>query len=554
MTFPRSVASVFVILSAAHVMLTGDGAVFSADHSGQAARIVRSSGEVDRLIDERLQEDRFESSPVSDDSEFLRRVTLDLTGRIPTYDEAVEFLVSDDPQKRQQLIDDLLERESYGLHFGAIWRELIEPRETGSKKGPRDTFSPWMAEQFNANRGWNEIVAELLTVEGRIRELPQSQFILANSHDFEPQPNMLADATARLFWGIQLGCAECHDHPYAPWKQPDFWATAAFFSRLRKGYSDGKNPQGWTLTEARPNDDFSRKFTKLMAAEDVAGPAIVVPTAGGKLADGVVKARFLGGDETGWTDNGPFRERFAEWATSSDHPWFAANAVNRMWAHLFGRGLVMPLDDQRADNPGSHPQLMKLLSDEFVQSDFDLKYLIRVICNSDAYQRTSRPLPTNRDDTTLFSHMAVKVVSPGALYDSLSVVLYPVAPKGGAKKGPPPARLNPIPGVDRDEFVKFFTARPDDNVAGIVNQGIPQFLRLMNGPALNNTRPGLQRFLKGRDHDDVINALFLAAYSRRPSDSESNLLQEFLDDSEETEPAAGLLWALLNSSEFVLNH
>ncbi len=446
-----------LVVLAAGLLTSGPATEAASPRLADFAGVVAS---VDRLVDEQLRKDGIESSPIADDSEFLRRVTLDLTGRIPTYDEAVEFLSSDDPQKRRRLIDDLLEREAYGLHFGAIWRELIEPRETSSKKGPRDTFSPWLAEQFNANRGWNGIVAELLTVEGRIRDLPQSQFILANSQDFEPQPNMLTDATARLFWGIQLGCAECHDHPYAPWKQPDFWATAAFFSRLRKGYSDGKNPQGWTLTETRPDEEFSRKFTKLMAAEDVAGPAIVVPTAGGKLADGVVKARFLGGDETGWTDNGPFRERFAEWATSADHPWFAANTVNRMWAHLFGRGLVMPLDDQRADNPGAHPQLMKLLADEFVQSGFDLKHLIRVICNSNAYQRTSRPLPANKDDITLFSHMAVKVVSPGALHDSLSVVLYPVAPKGGAKKGSPPARLNPIPGVDRDEFVKFFTARP----------------------------------------------------------------------------------------------
>ncbi len=527
----------------------------SADEGrAEDAEVANVARSVDQLIDRRLEQESVPASPGADDSEFMRRATLDLTGRIPTYDEAVEFLASDDPHKRRKLIDDLLSRESYGLHFAAIWRELIEPRETGSKKGPRDTFSPWLSAQFNDNRGWNEIVAELLTVEGRIREQPQSRFILSNSENFEPRPNMLTDSTARLFWGIQLRCAECHDHPFAPWKQSEFWATAAFFSRLRKGYGDGKNPQGWTLTETRPDEPISRKFTKLMAADGVAGPAIVVPTVGGQMADVVVKARFLGGDETGWTDNGPFRQRFAEWATSPDHPWFAANAVNRMWAHLFGRGLVTPLDDQRADNPGTHPQLLKLLTNEFVESGFDLKHLIRVICSSDGYQRTSQPLPMNRNDDALFSHMSVKVMSPGALHDSLSVVLYPVAPKPGARKKPLPSRLNPIPGVDRREFVRFFAARPDDNVASIVNQGIPQFLRLMNGPALNDTPPGLRRFLNGRDRTEAIEALFLAAYSRRATAEESKRAREFLDTSQEAEPTTGLLWALLNSSEFVLNH
>lgn len=529
------------------------GSVANAQ-SNEPDRVQLVAQSVDRLVDKRLQLDSLPASPPSDDSEFLRRVTLDLTGRVPTYDESVKFLASDDPGKRRKLIDDLLAREAYGLHFAAIWRELIEPRETGSKKGPRDTFSPWLARQFNSNRGWNKIVADLLTAEGRIRDRPQSRFILANSENFEPQPNMLTDSTARLFWGIQLRCAECHDHPFAPWKQTEFWATAAFFSRLRKGYGDGKNPQGWTLTETRPDEPLSQKFTKLLAADDVAGPAIVVPSAAGELADGVVRARFLGGDETGWTDDGPFRQRFAAWATSPDHPWFAANAANRMWAHLFGRGLVTPLDDQRVDNPGSHPQLLKLLAAELVESGFDLKHLIRIICNSNAYQRTSRPLAKNKNDNALFSHMSVKVISPGALHDSLSVVLYPVAPKTGSGTKPPPARLNPIPGVDRREFVRFFAARPDDNVASIVNQGIPQFLRLMNGPALNNTPPGVARFVKGRQRDDIVEALFLAAYSRRPTADEVKAASDFLDSSREAEPAAGLLWVLLNSSEFVLNH
>jgi hypothetical protein len=517
--------------------------------------IISNEREVAAQVD-RLKAEAIPASPLADDAEFLRRVTLDLTGCIPTFDEVVEFLESDDADKRSRWIDKLLRRESYGTHFASIWRELIEPRDTGSTKGGRDTFSPWLAQHFNRDRGWNQIVTGLLIVEGKIREQPQSRFILANSVDFEPQPNLLADATARLFWGVQLRCAECHDHPFAPWKQTDFWSTAAFFSRLRKGYTDGKNPQGWTLTETKPDEPISRKFTKLMAAPNAAGPAIVVPDAGGKLAEVVVKAKFLGGEQPNWSDDGPFRERFAEWATSKGNPYFAANAVNRLWAHLFARGLVNPLDEFHENNPPSHPELLKLLADEFIDSDFDMKHLLRVICNSRTYQRTSRPLPKNKADELLFSHMAVKVMSPGMLYDSLSVVLYPVAPKPGANEEPAAHRINPLPSVSRNEFVKFFAARPDENTASVVNQGIPQFLRLMNGPTLHGKLPGLNRFLNnGESESKKIESLYLAAYARKPSDDEVKLMVDYIRDySNPRQSLSGVLWALLNSGEFALDH
>ena len=152
-------------------------------------------------------------------------------------------------------------------HFATIWRELMLPRDNGMKGG-RDTFIPWLADEFNANRGWDRIVAAMLTAEGKIREAPQSGFIMANCENMEPQPNLLADATGRLFWGVQLHCAECHDHPFAKWKQEDFWGTAAFFSRLRKGYADGKNPIGWTLTESDATETASKEAPKVWAAPD----------------------------------------------------------------------------------------------------------------------------------------------------------------------------------------------------------------------------------------------------------------------------------------------
>jgi hypothetical protein len=435
-----------------------------------------------------------------------------------------------------------------------MWRELMLPRDNGVKGG-RDDFAPWLAEQFNRNRGWDRIVSDMLVAEGRIRDVPQAGFIMANSDNIEPQPDLIADATGRLFWGVQLRCAECHDHPFANWKQADFWGTAAFFGRLRKGYSDGKNPNGWMLTELPPDEPVSRQFPNLWAAPNVAGPAIVIPSAAGRAAGKIVQAKFLGGSETGWTDAGPFRERFARWATDGRNPWFAANAVNRLWAHFFTRGLVTPLDGLNGGYQPSHPALLALLGKELVDSGFDLKHVIRCVCNSHAYQRTSRPVVGNERDEKWLSHRRVTVMRPEELYDSVSTVLQPPARKGGAKSsGFERARM--LPGLPREEFVRFFASRADENEGSLVNQGIPQFLRLMNGPLVNATEAVRDRFVSpGKKADESIDIVYLAAYARRPSDEERRLVKEILlTPTDGQVGSAGLLWTLLNSAEFVMNH
>lgn len=507
---------------------------------------------IDYWVDAALASAHIPASQQADDAEFVRRVTLDLIGRVPTSDEASAFLASSDLRKRSRWIDDLLASPSYGEHFATIWRELMLPRDNGMKGG-RDEFVPWLAEQFARNRGWDRIVSDMLTVEGKMRDLPQAGFIMANSENLEPQPDLLADATGRLFWGVQLRCAECHDHPFANWKQGDFWGTAAFFSRLRKGYSDGKNPSGWTLTESPPDDPVSQQFAKPWAAPGIAGPAVLVPPAAGKSAGKVVKAKYLGGAETGWTDAGPFRERFAQWAVSARNPWFTANTVNRLWAHFFTRGLVMPMDGFNGENQPSHPKLLTMLRTELADSTFDLKHLIRCICNSRAYQRSSRLAPGNERDEKWFSHRLVKVMRPEMLYDSLSAVLQPPGRKGGAKSLSV-ERAQPLPGTPRDEFIRFFASRPDENEGSMVNQGIPQFLRLMNGPLLNAAQTTGLRFAK-QDAGDTIDAVYLAAYSRKPIQEERRTVQEFLAaPTNLPDPTAGLLWTLLNSAEFVTNH
>jgi hypothetical protein len=510
--------------------------------AGQAAPAEKPAGRdplvvaaaIDREIDRRLTGARIPTSPPADDAEFLRRATLDLTGRIPTLERTLSFLDDKDPKKRQLLIDKLLASREYGQHFGTVWRNRLAPPNPVSNKPQRDDFTPWLADQFNGGRGWHEIVTDLLTVEDDIAKKPQSAFVMANSENFQPQANLLAASTARLFLGVRLRCAECHDHPFASWKQQDFWATAAFFGRLR---NTSKKGPPFILTE-EPE------------AAAPPAPAITLPTGAGKAAGQVVRARFLGGDEPSLRDGVPLRPAFVAWLTAPENPYFAPALVNRMWAHFFGRGFVNPVDDFRDDNPPSHPELLRLLADEFRRSSFDLKHLARCICNSKAYHRTSRSRPGNERDAELFSRAGIKALSPEAFYDSLAVVYAPYKSGRFAAAGAKVPRLEP-----RDAFVRFFRAQGEAAEDGI-NQGIPQSLRRLNAEMFNQPAP-LIAFLVRKDlpRKEAVELLYLATLTRRPHAEEVDLMTVYLDRHRSMEEGyVGVLWILLNTGEFVLNH
>jgi hypothetical protein len=496
---------------------------------------------IDRELNKRLAEAKLPPSPQADDAEFLRRVHLDITGRIPSLARARSFLDSTDTDKRRKLIDELLVSGDFGQHFGTIWRNLIMPRGPIVEKNQGNSFGPWITEQFNRNRGWNEVVFDLLTAEGDTRSTPQASFIMANTENQQPQPNMIAAATTRLFLGVQLQCAECHDHPFSNWKQKDFWATAAFFARLRNG---GNKGGPITLTEvldttAQPEGKKGEGRLKITA-----GGGIVIPSSAGKGAGQIVNAKFLEGEPPVLDDQKPLRPVLAEWATSPSNKYFAQAFVNRLWGQFFGRGFVNPVDNFRDDQPPSHPELLRLLADEFKASGHDVKHLVRCICNSQAYQRMSRPLSENEGDTELFSHMAVKPLAPEALFDSLLLVINPMARTG--KEG----------GFgSRDEFVMHFRTQGDGE-AGEFTHGIPQFLRRLNGAAFNGGGPLVGLVARGgADKDEALDSLYLATLSRRPTAKERQLMSDYMAKKSRAEDGyAGVLWILLNSGEFVLNH
>jgi hypothetical protein len=501
---------------------------------------------IDRAWSKGLDEAKIAAAAEADDAEFLRRVTLDLTGRVPTWQQARAFLDNKDADKRRRLVDQLLAGPAFGQHFADVWRMLLAPPEEGAKPRP-DILSPWLADQLNRNRPWSDIVRELLTAEGSVR-IPELSFILTNSEMQRPKPEMLADATSRLFMGVELRCAQCHDHPFATWKQADFWSLAAFFSRTRPTTIKG-GPNLSILEHDKPLEDEK-------GLSPIKGAALIVPAQTGNESGKLVRARFPRGEALPENVPMPYRTRLVDWLTARDNPWFARAAVNRFWAQLFGRGLVMPLDGFDERNPASNPELLDTLAKEFADSGYDLKHLLRCLTLSKAYQRTS----AGRDPAALenFARMAVKPMGPEALYDSLAVVVLmrdkyekPTAGKPGGKGAPVQDGSLPL---SRDEFAKFFRSRGGD--PNVINQGIPQALKLLNGPILGGGSPLIDRLCNGNTtREEAIETLYLAAYARRPRPAEMELFTAYLaKQPRPREGYTGMLWALLNSSEFLVNH
>jgi hypothetical protein len=505
----------------------------------QAAEPVKVAADIDRAIDQRLAEAKLAASPAADDAEFCRRAYLDLTGRIPTIEQAVAFLDSRDANKRAKLIDELLASHHYGRHFAIIWSDLIVKRDENNIKLRPVKFKDWLADSFNKNRGWHEIVSDLLTSEGTADGSPPSLFILANRDMARVAPSKLVGTTANLFMGIQLQCAECHDHAFVKeWKRTDFWSLAAFFTKVRTegGPVMVAVQDKVTVTEAPPKGN--RKPS---------GPTIAIPSAtDSRKTVGSARAKYFLGEEAKLDDNITYRKPFAAWLTAPNNPYFARAAVNRMWAHFFARGLVNPIEDMRDDNAPSHPELLQALAKEFAESGYDLKQLIRCITLSRTYQRTSQPM--SNDDPTLFGHMAVKVMGAEVLYDSLCIAMGENRIDMGASR----SRDKTI--TDRDLFVQFFSTASQDDAATDFSFGIPQFLRLMNAAQFNKGGAVVDRLAKeNAPPEKVIEGLFLATLARRPTEGELKKVSAYVARKDSRTAYNSVLWILLNSAEFVCN-
>ncbi|HEV3145469.1 MAG TPA: DUF1549 and DUF1553 domain-containing protein [Gemmataceae bacterium] len=519
------------------------------------------AAQIDKIINGRLAEEKIPASPLADDAEFIRRASLDIRGRVPTMERTVAFLNDKDPDKRAKLIDEFLADSEYGEHFAIIWyHRIVKPDDDNRLLIAGNKLQDWLEDSFNQNHGWNKIAYEFLSASGDRDENPPTTFFLANvnanKNQYEPAPNKLTTASSRLFFGVKLECCECHNHPYNTMKQTDYWGVAAFFSNTHADHSSKKDAKAGitaTVHEGKPSMPGGGKKAKDVTTSHAAFGSIEIPDSKGKT----VRAKFLNAETPSVNAGQPLRPVLAKWLTSEQNPFFARALVNKLWANFFGRGIINPVDDMSDEDKATHPEILKLLSEEFVASGFDLKHLIRCICLSETYQRSSQALPSNKEDDKWYSHMKPKVMSADMLFDSLAVVLgHGMA--GEEARGKGQGQKKKLGGGPRAAFRKFFHAEADDDV-GVVEEymhGIPQALKLLNGPAISNTSEVVARIRKSADSQQkVIEGTYVTVLSRLPSEAEMQKLKEYAaKESNANKAYNDIAWALINSAEFVFNH
>ena len=536
-----------VALLAAILFLSGDWTADAADRTKTPpvggllavdARLdaVALAKHIDAALGKRLAAEKVEPSPRCDDAEFLRRVHLDIVGKIPTAEQAAAFLDSKDPAKRAKLIDDLLASKDYGRHMADIWQALLLPRNSDNRRlaAYYPNLVKWLEEQFNAGTGWDKMTRQLLTATGAVDKTGPAVYFLAN-----PTADKVTDNVTRMFLGIQLQCAQCHNHPFTDYKQTEYWGMASFFLHVRPNGNPkaaAKNGKSISIVEA-PNAKRRRKGAALPES------AMILPP------------KFLSGASPRVKAGQPVRPVLAEWLTASGNPFLARAMANRVWSQFMGRGIVSPVDDMHDASPSSHPELLADLARQFANSGFDVKHLVRAICLSDAYQRSAKPTEGNREaGPELYARQQVRPLTPEQLHDSLVQVVGTPQNKGKGKgKNKKPAagrgRNNP-----REVFVNFFGAE-DGADATEYQTGIPQVLQLMNSRRFNNASALGKIVNSSRGQAEIIENLYLTVLSRRPSRAEQERIAAYMGKNRDNrrEGLAGVLWALLNSSEFALN-
>jgi hypothetical protein len=507
-----------------------------ADRSRADAQAL--SARIDELIGIRLAKEKLAPAPMADDAEFFRRLSLDLNGRIPSVSQLADFLDDPRPDKRLRWIDELMDGRDnaplYVQHFTHFWRRQLLAQTPAQSDAVIAPLESWLAKQVKRNTPYDRLMRGLLTDADAVG------FFVAN----ENKPENLASRTSRLLLGVKLECAQCHDdRSGGKWTRRQFWEYAAFFTGL-----DGN--RGNSRVAVTP---AGRK----------AGPARIQIGASKTW----VEARFPDGSRPNWQGDVSPRQALAQWITRVNNPWFARTAVNRVWHYFFGLGLIEPVDGLGVEsNPPSHPELLDELVRQFVAHDFDVKFLIRAITGSQTYQRSSRealvrsPLHArevginanparSRENGRLFDRAASRALTPEQLFDSLVLATGYSADRanGGSKSL-------------RADFLAPFddpNSQPVDFQASI-----QQALMMMNGKFLaeatgsarsttvatvidsNRPRPLARR----------IEDLYLVTLSRRPRPQELRRLLNYAAARDSKQALRDIVWALLNSTEFVLNH
>ena len=489
---------------------------------------------IDELVLAKLKQSQVGPSPLASDSEFVRRVYLDICGIIPTSDETRKFLADKDPNKRSKVIDQLLTRPEYVEFWTLKWADLLNNTADQKENKGVQTFYRWIRDSIGHNKPYNQFVYEMLTASGSgYRNGPVNWYM--NGQFGGDYAILMASSTSQAFLGIRIDCARCHNHAFEAWSQMDYYGFAAFFARTR---------------------------TKTGTQED---ERIIFPATTGEVnfprTGERVQARYLGGDVVTFRPNEDRRIRMAKWLTSSNNPWFRKNITNRIWRHLVGIGLSDPVDDLRATNPAANEPLWDYLAESLLAKKYDLKDFMREVLNSRTYQTSSSFNNSNVGDRKLFSHRLPRRMYAEVLLDAIIKVTN--VPQ---KFGPYPVGTRAIAVPDNtinNGFLDLF-GRASRSVTCECERteevNVTMVLNLLNGGTLNNriSNPNgrVARLIKANTPPDkIMEELYLAVLARYPNAKDKEAAQKlFAAAANPQEAGEDLLWGLLNTREFVFNH
>ena len=492
---------------------------------------------IDDLVLRKLEELRIEPSPLSSDTEFIRRAYLDAAGILPTPEEVRAFLADTSADKRTRLIDALLARPEFVDYWAYKWSDLLLVSSRGLPSNAMWAYYNWIRGSVAANKPWDQMARELLTASGNTLSNGA-----ANYYVLHKSPIAVTENVAMTFMGFSITCARCHNHPLERWTQKDYYQMANLFSRV--GVKNGSDRGDLIVYPARTGE--------------INHPRLNVP----------LDPRPLDGRPLPLDTPGDRREHFAEWLVSPENPFFARAMVNRVWKHFMGRGLVEAVDDIRDANPPSNPALLVALTRDFTGQRFDVRHLVRTIMSSATYQLTSVPTASNGTDLTYHSHYLARRLPAEVILDAIGQVT-------GVREefpGYPGRRALQLPDAAVDSYFLTAFGRPPRVTAFDSERqqepSITQALHVINGDTINRklaSDKGLIQNLmdQAANEESVVERLYLAALSRYPSDDERRALAATLKAAG-TEPGAAepakrravedLAWAVLTSREFLFNH
>ena len=501
---------------------------------------------VDDAVFANLKELGIPPSAVCDDATFLRRVTLDIGGRLPTEEEAAAFLANSSPDKRDRVIDELLRSPDYADFFANKWTALLKNRrDDASDTVSNFAFHAWVRDSFLANKPYDQFVRELLAATGTVIGNPPVAW-----YKRVKEPKEQIEDVAQLFLGVRMQCAQCHHHPFERWSQNDYYSLAAFFTQV------GRKPSG-----TRGEDLIFHKRGIAVATNIKTG----VPLKPAALGDAIPAIA---------PDEDP-RLKFADWMSTPNNPFFARALVNRYWKHFFQRGLIEPEDDIRESNPPTNPELLAALEKHFVASGFDLKELVRAITRSTAYQLIATPNQFNLADRQNYSRYYPRRLQAEVLLDAIDRL---ACTQTDFANLPPGTRAVALPDNSYNRsspFLRVFGRPEGESVCEcerVQSSSLAQSLHLINASdikaKLASPTGRAERLAKDeRPADAKVRELYLAAFAREPRPDELKIALDYLVDprlntngqpidaqQSARENLQDLIWALISTKEFLFNH